>query len=562
MTEDRLELTRRKVLASMGAVGAAGAGAGLGTTALFSDEESLDGNTIAAGELDLKVDWEEHYSFPQIYGFDDPTAGLDVTRSEPGDAGDYVGLPDPNAPQVWVHEDDLDAYMAATSIEAYPDPDGDGQQEPFGEGDVRSACLDGADLATDLDPSGGFRTSNPDTWTESEEPAPLVALDDVKPGDFGELTLSIHLCDNPGYVWMQGDLAEAAENGTTEPEADSDDAGPADEVVTELGQGDDVELLDDIQTTLWYDGDCDNVLDAGGSESAGEEADVVIVLDRSGSMSSGDIAQAESGAESLIDALGANDQVGFVSFSSGTGDNTNASSLDAGLTTNHQSVKNVLDGSAGGSTNMEAAIERAHEELSTGDTFAEYGESGNARSGVRKIMVFLGDGAENEGTDVTDADNDTPSQEAANARADGIEVFSIAYGNPGTTAENTLAGLASDPSSNPESQYFFEADVDDVVDVFEGIGGTVSSGGEEVIERGTLRELLERLSDGDGILLDSDRETEETTCFPAGQTHCVGLSWWLPTGVGNGVQSDAVSFDVGFYTEQCRNNGVGTSAPQ
>jgi len=33
-------------------------GAGLGTTAYFSDEESFDDNTLSAGELDLLVDYE------------------------------------------------------------------------------------------------------------------------------------------------------------------------------------------------------------------------------------------------------------------------------------------------------------------------------------------------------------------------------------------------------------------------------------------------------------------------------------------------------------------------
>jgi hypothetical protein len=37
-------------------------------------------------------------------------------------------------------------------------------------------------------------------------------------------------------------------------------------------------------------------------------------------------------------------------------------------------------------------------------------------------------------------------------------------------------------------------------------------------------------------------------------THCFGLAWWVPEDVGNVIQSDSVSFDLGFYTEQCRNN--------
>jgi len=56
MTDDNIELTRRKILGSVGAVGAAGAAAGLGTSALFSDEESFTNNSITAGTLDMIVD--------------------------------------------------------------------------------------------------------------------------------------------------------------------------------------------------------------------------------------------------------------------------------------------------------------------------------------------------------------------------------------------------------------------------------------------------------------------------------------------------------------------------
>jgi hypothetical protein len=37
-------------------------------------------------------------------------------------------------------------------------------------------------------------------------------------------------------------------------------------------------------------------------------------------------------------------------------------------------------------------------------------------------------------------------------------------------------------------------------------------------------------------------------------THCFGLAWWVPEDVGNEIQSDSASFDLGFYAEQCRNN--------
>ena len=46
-------LSRRRVLGGIGAIGVASAGAGLGTTAFFSDSESFTDNTIMAGQFEL-----------------------------------------------------------------------------------------------------------------------------------------------------------------------------------------------------------------------------------------------------------------------------------------------------------------------------------------------------------------------------------------------------------------------------------------------------------------------------------------------------------------------------
>ena len=61
-------LSRRQMLGGLGIVGVASAGAGLGTTAYFSDSESFEENTLTAGELDLfvHVDYsEDQGSFAQ-----------------------------------------------------------------------------------------------------------------------------------------------------------------------------------------------------------------------------------------------------------------------------------------------------------------------------------------------------------------------------------------------------------------------------------------------------------------------------------------------------------------
>jgi len=95
MTDDRIQLTRRKILASTGAIGLAGAGAGLGTSALFSDRETFGNNSFAAGSLDLVVNARSVYHGaeeslqigPGGTSDGDPTFNVSATDVKPGDWG-------------------------------------------------------------------------------------------------------------------------------------------------------------------------------------------------------------------------------------------------------------------------------------------------------------------------------------------------------------------------------------------------------------------------------------------------------------------------------------------
>ena len=62
MNDDTLGVSRRKLLGAMGTIGGAAALGGASTMAFFSDEEEFSDNRLVAGELDLKVDWQEYYS--------------------------------------------------------------------------------------------------------------------------------------------------------------------------------------------------------------------------------------------------------------------------------------------------------------------------------------------------------------------------------------------------------------------------------------------------------------------------------------------------------------------
>jgi hypothetical protein len=230
--------------------------------------------------------------------------------------------PGASDPLIWVPTQFVDDFMDNTSIEAYPDANNDGIAEfPIEEMNGRAPCDFLADVGDDddgLDPDSDplGRTDTDDTRLEDGSPAPLIDLQDVKPGDFGEITFSTHLCDNPGYLWlnMPGGLT-ASENGLTEPEADDPDE--------EEGT---VELVEAIQTAIWYDNNCDNLV------TCPDRIDLMAVADTSGSIegelgngtTDEEVDLIREGANTFVDELRANTdpgqvQAGLLTFN-GAGD--------------------------------------------------------------------------------------------------------------------------------------------------------------------------------------------------------------------------------------------------
>ena len=177
MNDDKIGLSRRKMLVGLGAVGVASAGAGLGTTAYFNDTESFEDNTLTAGSLDLFVNYDASYD----------SDGTVVNQAETA-AGEQDGTP-----------------------------------------------------------AGMF-----------------YDLEDVKPGDSGEVKFCFEIVDNPSYMWACGDLSQA-ENGINEPESAVDDT-------PDLG-----ELGDSIVASLAY---CDEDGEplADGEIVSGSLVDVIAAI--------------------------------------------------------------------------------------------------------------------------------------------------------------------------------------------------------------------------------------------------------------------------------------------
>ena len=158
----------KKILLSLGTIIFVGSIGVAATAAFFNDTETSTGNTFAAGALDLRVDSTAHFNSMVCVDTDEDGMG-DTWEEEPGfEAGP----------------------------EHYPQPG---------------------------DPCNG-------TWTESDLIANAIEwrffnFDDLKPGDEGENTISLHVYDNNAWGCFLVDNVVDADNTCTEPESeDADDS--------------------------------------------------------------------------------------------------------------------------------------------------------------------------------------------------------------------------------------------------------------------------------------------------------------------------------------------------
>ena len=565
MTNDNekldLSLSRRRVLGGLGAIGVASAGAGLGTTAFFSDSESFEGNTIATGELDLLVDWQQTYDFGD---------GRQFVSAHPDHDGDG--------------EQSVEIDGQVLRYSDFPDPD---DEDSNGANIPELNCanvppLEEATFGTD-----------PVTGEEMET---LVQFADVKPGDSGEITFSLHLCDNPGYLWMQADNVTDDGGVLTGPEGEVDPDN--------LGN-----LGDAIQATLWYDEDCDNVYDPA------EPVDVMLTLDFSGSMlysqyggvvsddeiqvngtiypETTKIDLVEVGTRQFVDYLQAQSadvEVGVAYFDGEGGDDTeprtgilqpltsDLSDVDAALSDLRQKLANVVSGGSG-STPVDGdgdpdPFSNAGS-IATGTYIGEgvddaQGELQNGRSGVAKTNIVLSDGESFNGTGSTSFSS--PQDAADDARAASptpeTNLYTINVDGSASTLQ-AMAGPAGGSGGDPA--FFF--DVDNPVNIPSVFGQLAALAvAEKVIMQDTLGNVLDALEGGDGLPLDGNRATiydelsdpsddDDREAFRGNAMHCVALEWELPFDVGNEIQGDTLGFDLTFYTEQERHNdGSGMTA--
>lgn len=180
-----------------------------GTGAFFNDTETSTGNVFTAGALDLKVDSVGHINGLVCYegAWTSETA---VQWNETDEVLEVVG--------------DIDAENAA-----------------YNEANPANVPQAGDDCAS--------------TWTETDlGPETFFEFGDLKPGDSGENTISLHVYDNDAYACAIIDNMVDADNGQTEPELEDGD--------DDSDQG---ELSQELRFFAWAD-DGDNIWEPGDNE--------------------------------------------------------------------------------------------------------------------------------------------------------------------------------------------------------------------------------------------------------------------------------------------------------
>lgn len=172
-----------------------------GTGAFFSDEETSTGNVFTAGALDLKIDSVQHYN------------GM-VCAETDVDSGQYIWVPNGEA----TLDDEMHAVVNDDFDQTEIDNFNDANPAQFPQAGVE--C------------TGSWRLAD-----DNGEGQPIIGqfwdFDDIKPGDQGENTISIHVDNNDAWMCASLENVSEADNGQTEPEdlvdPDGDAAGELDD---------------------------------------------------------------------------------------------------------------------------------------------------------------------------------------------------------------------------------------------------------------------------------------------------------------------------------------------
>lgn len=323
--------------------------------------------------------------------------------------------------------------------------------------------------------------------------AAIFSFLDVKPGDSGEDTISLHVDSNPAWVCAEISNVQNLENGCNPPELKAEKTAYGEENATcgDEGEGEG-ELHENLLFDVWMDPNCNNIYDndetyiiqgakvtdviwpiadsttgspitnacigvawsvsseigniiQGDSvkgditfkayqsrnnmsfkciegDGCFDQADVMLVLDRSASIDSGERTQLKDAAKAFVTAMNPDGGVhmGQTSFA-------DTGSLDLHLTGDATAINNAIDTLAGGTyTNLYEGILLADQELD--GTASGSGE----RESVPDYMVIITDGQPNRpdcsGSASCAAARNAAASAASTAKGKGVSIYVVGVG--------------------------------------------------------------------------------------------------------------------------------------
>jgi len=440
------------------------------TTAFYNDVETSSGNTLSAGAVDLGIDNESYYNGafnpetswlldwdldPETNPDGLPRLFFNFLDLKPGDWGEDT---------ISLHVDDNDAW-ACMAFNVTADED-NGSTEPELDDEDPYTADDG-----ELDDFINFVwwADDGDNVLENTE----MENGKFQEGTFSDIgSFSVALADATGDGIFQGDNNDPLEGDVTyyigkawcfgnmelDP-VDQDGLGKTDPVTNgpiQRGPGitcDGAPLDNSTQTDKLT---ADVVFTAlqerhnpgfkcEGGIGCLDKADVMLVIDNSGSISSGELSTMKTAAIAFTTALGPTTDgvnMGVVNFNS-------SATLQQGLTGTEATVVSAINAisTSNGLTNLEDGIRTAQLELDNNDR-----PDGEAPD----IMVIITDGAPTEsdgpGTHTEDA-----ADAASDAQSAGTEIFAVGVGITAGNAQFMKDEIVSPPSAD---HYFDSVDFD------------------------------------------------------------------------------------------------------
>jgi predicted ribosomally synthesized peptide with SipW-like signal peptide len=520
--DTKFELTRRKILAGLGGVGLASAGAGLGTSAFLNDTESFENNTITAGELDLKVDWQQTYYGPGADG----TVGEHPVNAYPDTNGD--GIQDLDG-VVYSGAGEVEPVFDAAEIPACCDCDDDEYYVSYGGESYCIRAISGDESTEEFYDYDAGEWSSLNKDIQRRNTTVLFLYED----DEGDLHLFIihNQLDNTrsseeGFVASVtvegaegGQWLNAAWTDQDEPGTDIDEYQNAD--------GSNVATADWAWQNRKTDGGVLGTLDEDFALR------VTPALNDAATYDGNSVFQDQTDIERLV------------------------------LLDGDTSTEVVLEDTVGTDGDLDPVTIHSACGIDSGSDLDTPAVFQSETYPDQEQLVQLDDVKPGDSGEIT---------------------FSLHLcNNPGyvwLTAANFTNGAGETPEPEPTSddgelaqntmvRIWYDDDCDNQRDDGEqlvfgpGIGGYTDYGGDQPATLAAAMDLVGGMDEDGGMIpLDGDGDmgwddgptSEARDCLPGETGICVGFEWWVPTSVGNEIQGDEVGFDLGFYAEQCRHN--------